>query len=138
MEREELKKRLGEIVYIGADGLNAETKKIVRDACKELGVTIKKSNCKNCLIDAAIVCYAKLKAETEQPKEEEPKEEPQTEQPKEEQPKEEAGPEYVLLPGLDIMFLGLRINERTINDRLARYILTQGFPRRYFAKLPTK
>lgn len=137
MEREELKKRLGEIVYIGADGLNAETKKIVRDACKELGVTIKKSSCKNCLIDAAIVCYAKLKAETEQPKEEQPQPE-QTEQPKEEQPKEEAGPEYVLLPGLDIMFLGLRINERTINDSLARYILTQGFPRGYFAKLPIK
>lgn len=130
MEREELKRRLGEVVYIGADGLNAETKKIVRDACKELGVTIKKSSCKNCLIDAAIVCYAKLKAE--QPKEEQPQPE------QAEKPKEEAGPEYVLLPGLDIMFLGLRINDRTINDSLARYILTQGFPRGYFAKLPTK
>ena len=126
MEKEELKKKLGEIVYIGADGLNAETKKIIRDACKALGVKIKKSNCTNCLIDAAIVCYSKLKAEQ------------QTEAQQTEEQQEKSGAEYVLLPGLDVVFLGYRINAETINDTIARYILKQGFPRRYFAKLPQK
>lgn len=44
---------------------------------------------------------------------------------------------YVLRPGLDVRFNGLRVCETTLTDDMAERILRAGFPERFFIKLPT-
>jgi hypothetical protein len=44
------------------------------------------------------------------------------------------GRAYVLRKGVDVIFGGIRINEATITDDLARKVLARGFERKYFVK----
>lgn len=120
MKQEDLKLKLQAIAAAGFGELTAETRKIIREACKDLGVTLKNTRCKDCYIDAAIACYKKI---TEQQAEQQTEQAAETE--------ERA---YKLKDGIDVIFLGRRINNVTLTDQLARYIIAHGFPKYYFAK----
>lgn len=70
--------------------------------------------CKECYRDAAVALYGIYK------------------------PKEttDNGRAYQLREGLDVIFNGYRINEATLTDKLAKRILKQGFPERFFTRIP--
>ena len=42
---------------------------------------------------------------------------------------------FELKKGVDVIFAGMRINDATLTDDLARKIIKLGFNKRYFAKL---
>ena len=42
---------------------------------------------------------------------------------------------YILKPGVDVYFGSIRVNETTLTDELAEYILARGFMRKYFLKI---
>lgn len=72
--------------------------------------------CKECYKDAAIVLYGIYK-----PKDADEKD----------------GRLWVLRKGLDVIFNGKRINEATLTDTLAYKIVEQGFPTRFFTRMPS-
>lgn len=76
------------------------------------------TNCRNCYIDACVSIYNLLKNDknvtatattTEQ--------------------------KFILKKGVDVIFGGIRINDATLTDNLARKIIKLGFNKKYFAKL---
>lgn len=94
--------------------LTAKEREFVVKYAVENGIQLN-TLCKDCYRDAAIQLYSIYK------------------------PKEEAkenGSAYQLRDGLDVLFNGLRINEATLTDKLAKRILKQGFPERFFKHLP--
>lgn len=113
MEKQELLEQLKAIVQGGSSALNSEKKQLIISTAEELGVKIAKTNCKDCLIDAAVQCYDKLK---------------------ESEPEDNA--EYILHDGVDLLFGGVRINAATLTDELARDIVARGFALKWFKKHP--
>ena len=54
--------------------------------------------------------------------------------PEEQQEEQPEARKYALVPGTDVLFRGLRINEATLTDEIAKTILSQGFPLYLFAR----
>lgn len=107
-----------------AEKITAEQKQLVLSTCKDLGITVAKTNCKSCIFDAAVQCYnALVKQEREKAGADAVAE-------------NDTGAQYVLRDGVDVLFGGLRINAATINDELAHAIVARGFSLRWFAKYP--
>lgn len=108
--------RLRAVVEAGTAGLTDESKAFVKELADANGVTIRRSNCKSCYIDAAIEVYRKLTM-------------PQVEV--------QAEPEthnYILKDGVDLLFNGWRINKTTCTDKAAKRWIAAGFPVKYFAQ----
>lgn len=118
MEYEKIKSELREIVNTPASALTAAQKRRVRAIAKSLGVEFEpKSRCASCYHDAAMQCFTKVQ---------------------EMEAKEGAGEDprkYILKPGVDVYFGSIRVNETTLTDELAEYILARGFKRKNFVKI---
>ena len=106
MEYEKIKSELREIVNTPASALTAAQKRRVRAIAKSLGVEFEpKSRCASCYHDAAMQCFSKVQ---------------------EMEAKEGAGEDprkYILKPGVDVYFGSIRVNETTLTDELAEYVL---------------
>ena len=108
------KERTREIAGKDPRALTDEDRSFIRDLSAEMGMEFSaKKRCANCYIDQAIAIWREM---AKQP---------------EEQPE---GRKYALVPGTDVLFRGLRINEATLTDDLAKTILSQGFPLYLFAR----
>lgn len=94
--------------------LTKADKEFIAGLCDEHGIEIKTS-CSECYRDAVVVLYGKYKTEEET---------------------EEPTSKYVLRKGLDVYFKGKRINEATISDELAEKLVANGFPTRFFTRMP--
>ena len=117
MEKEIVKNDLREIANTPANSLTQAQKKKIRDYAKEYGVAFKpKGGCGLCYHDAAIVIYNKLKNEEA------------------EVAAKNDTRRYVLRPGVDLLFGGVRVNEATLTDELAERIIARGFEKKYFIK----
>lgn len=118
MDYKEMQKVLRDIAETPADMLTAEDKAYVRKAAAELGVQFSagKSRCKACYIDAAILCFSAAK----------------TKEAEESAASDER--RFILVPGTDVYFGNIRVNEATLTDELAERILARGFSKDYFVK----
>lgn len=85
------------------------------ELCTKYNVKLN-TNCRNCYIDACVSIYNLLKNDMKVTS---------------------ATPEqkFELKKGVDVIFAGMRINDATLTDDLARKIIKLGFNKRYFAKL---
>lgn len=90
-----------------------EEKAVIAKECKERGIELN-TKCANCYADAAAVIYSQL--------------------PKDEQ--QQNGRKWVLRPGVDVTFGGVRVCEATITDELAESIVARGFSKMFFATYP--
>ncbi len=84
------------------------------ELCTKYNVKLN-TNCRNCYIDACISIYNLLKNDK--------KVTTATEQ------------KFILKKGVDVLFCGIRINDATLTDDLARKIIKLGFNKEYFTKL---
>lgn len=117
MENEIVKNDLREIANTPAKALTQEHKKKIREYAKEYGVAFKpKSGCGSCYHDAAVIIYNKITNEDV------------------EVAAENDTRRYVLRPGVDLLFGGVRVNEATLTDELAERIIARGFEKKYFIK----
>ena len=108
------KERIREIAGKDPRALTDDDKSFIRDLSAEMGMAFSaKKRCSNCYIDQAIIIWREMaKLPEEQPE----------------------ARKYALVPGTDVLFRGLRINEATLTDELAKTILSQGFPKYLFAR----
>lgn len=114
MNIEETKQELRAIVEKPAKNITGSERDFLTATAEALGVVREgKKNCAKCWHELAMQCWLKLQ-EDEQP--------------------EADGRAYVLRKGVDVIFGGIRINEATITDDLARKVLARGFERKYFVK----
>lgn len=131
----EVLERLKKIAEMLPEEIGAEEKQFVQDQAAGAGVKINvRRNCKNCYIDAAVQIYDKLKrraegeeaqAESEAPTESEKQAESET-------PTESEKPKPLRLrAGVDVFYLGMRINAATSQEDLQK-IKAQGFPAHFF------
>lgn len=93
---------------------SSEEKTVIAAECRERGIELN-TKCPNCYVDAAVLIYSQL--------------------PKREQP-EETGRKWILRPGIDVTFGGIRICAATITDELAEDIVARGFSKMLFAIYP--
>lgn len=116
MTNEEIKSKLREVVNTPARQITEEQKAAVITISADLGVKISpKRNCGSCWHDAAMKILQHMEqSETGKSKDDNRK--------------------YVLKNGVDLLFGSLRINEFTLTDDLARYIISRGFETKYFEK----
>lgn len=100
-----------------ASSLSAEDKKLVRDLSVKYGLEFHpKSRCNECYIEQACKIYALIK---------------------EAKPtKSGAIDGYQLRDGLDVTYHGWRINADTLTKENAEKWLADGFPTKYFIKMP--
>lgn len=108
------KERIREIAGKDPRALTDDDKSFIRDLSAEMGMEFAaKKRCSNCYIDQAIIIWREMaKLPEEQPE----------------------ARKYALVPGTDVLFRGLRINEATLTDELAKTILSKGFPLYLFAR----
>ena len=108
------KERIREIAGKDPRALTEEDKAYVRAMSDEIGIAFSpRKRCSNCYIDQAIAIWREMAKH--------PEEQPEARK-------------YALVPGTDVLFRGLRINEATLTDELAKTILSQGFPKYLFAR----
>lgn len=98
--------------------LTRKEKEQIIELCTKYNIKLN-TNCRNCYIDACFSIYNLFKndknvttdtaTDTEQ--------------------------KYILKKGVDVIFDGMRINDATLTDNLARKIIKLGFNKKYFAKL---
>lgn len=98
--------------------LSADDKAFIKNMSEQLGLAFTpRGNCKRCYQDQAVAIYKAIKEhDAEQP----------------------TSDHYQLRDGLDVIwsFNGMRINESTITDEVAAFILEHGFPRKFFKHIP--
>lgn len=111
MSEQELRELCARVVKRGKT--NADEKKTIAEECEARGIKLNQK-CANCYIDAAAIIYTQLP----------------------EQEKEEDGRKWVLRPGVDVTFGGVRVCEATITDELAEKIVARGFSKMFFATYP--
>ena len=104
-------------IAVRASSLRAEDKKLVRDLSVKYGLEFRpKSRCNECYIEQACKIYALIK---------------------EAKPtKSGAVDGYQLRDGLDVTYHGWRINADTLTKENAEKWLADGFPLKYFVKVP--
>lgn len=95
--------------------LTYKEREYIIELCVKYNIKLNK-NCQNCYIDACLSIYNLLKndinvasATLEQ--------------------------KYILKNDVDVLFCGIRINNATLTDNLARKIIKLGFNKKYFAKI---
>lgn len=100
-----------------ASSLRSEDKKLIRDLSVKYGLDFRpKSRCNECYIEQACKIYALIK---------------------EAKPtKSGAVDGYQLREGLDVTYHGWRINADTLTKENAEKWLADGFPTKYFIKMP--
>lgn len=100
-----------------ASSLSAEDKKLIRDLSVKYGLEFRpKSRCNECYIEQACKIYALIK---------------------EAKPtKSGAVDGYQLREGLDVTYHGWHINADTLTKENAEKWLADGFPTKYFIKMP--
>lgn len=100
-----------------ASSLRAEDKKLIRDLSAKYGLEFRpKSRCNECYIEQACKIYALIK---------------------EAKPtKSGAVDGYQLRDGLDVTYHGWHINADTLTKENAEKWLADGFPTKYFIKMP--
>jgi len=100
-----------------ASSLRAEDKKLIRDMSAKYGLEFRpKSRCNECYIEQACKIYALIK---------------------EAKPtKSGAVDGYQLREGLDVTYHGWHINADTLTKENAEKWLADGFPTKYFIKMP--
>lgn len=118
MNYQEIKEQTRRIAELQSYEITAEDKALIRKCAADLGVQFSagKNRCKACYIDAAILCYheaARLEAVEASASDEH---------------------QYVLVPGTDVFFGSIRVNEATITDELAERLIERGFSKTYFVK----
>ena len=112
------KERTREIAGKDPRALTDEDRSFIRDLSAEMGMEFSaKKRCANCYIDQAIAIWREMAKLPEEQQEEQPE-----------------ARKYALVPGTDVLYRGLRINEATLTDELAKTILSQGFPLYLFAR----
>jgi len=107
---------------VNAGSVTKEDKKELTRIANGLELKVANASCKSCWIDLAVLCWQKLQ-DTQ----------------KEvltgggvEDSKEKG--RWGVRPGLDVYFLGQRVNECTITDALAENLLAKGFPRKFLVE----
>lgn len=96
--------------------LTRKEREQIVELCAKYNIKLN-TNCQNCYIDACVSIYNLLKndknvttaTDTEQ--------------------------KFILKKGVDVIFCGIRINDATITDDLARKIIKLGFNKEYFTKI---
>lgn len=111
MENEEIKERIREIINTPASMLSNSDKQFLLDAGQQVGVP--KGTCQRCWHDYAMRVWKALDVE---------------------QQEEQDTRAYVLRDGVDVFFGNIRVNDATLTEDLARYLLDHGFNRKYFKK----
>lgn len=111
MSEQELRELCAKVVKRGRT--YADEKEIIAAECEARGINLN-TKCPNCYIDAAAVIYSQL-----------PKPEPEVN-----------GRKWILRPGIDVTFGGIRVCEATITDELAESIVARGFSKMFFAIYP--
>ena len=112
MENEEIKKRIREIINTPASMLSNSDINFLLKVGLRVGV-LKNGTCKRCWHDYAMQLWNALDVE---------------------QQDEQDTRAYVLRDGVDVFFGNIRVNAATLTDELARYLLENGFNRKYFKK----
>lgn len=104
-------------IAVRASSLRAEDKKLIRDLSVKYGLEfLPKSRCNECYIEQACKIYALIK---------------------EARPtKSGAVDGYQLRDGLDVTYHGWHINADTLTKENAEKWLADGFPTKYFIKMP--
>lgn len=104
-------------IAVRASSLRAEDKKLIRDLSVKYGLEfLPKSRCNECYIEQACKIYALIK---------------------EAKPtKSGAIDGYQLRDGLDVTYHGWHINADTLTKENAEKWLADGFPTKYFVKMP--
>ncbi len=102
-----------------ASSLRAEDKKLIRDLSAKYGLEFRpKSRCNECYIEQACKIYALIK---------------------EAKPtKNGAVDGYQLREGLDVTYHGWHINKDTLTKENAEKWIADGFPLKYFVKVPNE
>lgn len=119
MTNEQIKDQLREIVNTPARQITEEQKQTVLDIAQQIGLNVKpRKNCGSCYHDAAMQILGRI-VETEEPESEKATDD---------------GRKYILKKGIDLLFGTIRVNELTLTDDMARYIISRGFEKKYFAK----
>lgn len=93
----------------------ADERAFVKAEAEALGLSVKKTNCRQCWSDLAVEVVARLKAAQS----------PET---------APAAGRWSVVPGLDVVCRGRRINTETITDELAEWLLSIGFPKKYLVE----
>jgi hypothetical protein len=122
---EKTKSRILEI----ANGATIEDadKSAIKEAAKELGIKIKNTRCKSCLIDAAILCALEIR------KDGSPEKEPEKEPQKATEQTPEKPKRYKLKDGINITFNFSAVNNRTCNTpEKCEKMIRKGVPLKYF------
>ena len=100
-----------------ASSLRAEDKKLIRDLSVKYGLEFRpKSRCNECYIEQACKIYALIKGNKPT--------------------KSGAVDGYQLREGLDVTYHGWHINADTLTKENAEKWLADGFPTKYFVKMP--
>ena len=103
-------------IIVNKKTLTRKEREQIVELCTKYNIKLN-INCRNCYIDACVSIYNLLKndknvttaTDTEQ--------------------------KYILKKGVDVIFGGIRINDATLTDDLARKIIKLGFNKKYFAKI---
>lgn len=104
----------------GREKMTPANKAYLLQVCEALGIgKPKNARCANCWRDAATLCWIEARMRLEGRA----------------SGKQMHG--YALREGVDVLYMGQRINAATLTDELARRILDNGFPPSYFAHIPT-
>lgn len=111
MNENELRELCVSVVKIGRT--TQEQKNVIAEECERRNIPLNR-RCANCYVDAAAIIYAQL-----------PKSDPESD-----------GRQWVLRPGVDVLFGGIRICDTTLTDALAETIAARGFDVKFFAKMP--
>ena len=96
--------------------LTRKEREYIIELCTKYNISLN-TNCQNCYVDACVTIYNLLNnnksvttaTDTEQ--------------------------KFELKKGIDVLFCGMRINNATLTDALARKIIKLGFNKEYFAKI---
>lgn len=86
-----------------------EDREKLREFAIEYDVPFKEKNCNNCWIDLAVTIWKKIE--------------------RAQKSKEGMGGRWSVRKNLDVYYLGVRVNEQTINDTLAERLIKKGFPK---------
>lgn len=101
---------------VNKKALTRKEREYIIELCKKYNISLN-NNCRNCYIDACVSIYNLLKNDKNITTD------TATEQ------------KYILKKGVDVLFGGIRINNATLTDNLARKIIKLGFNTKYFAKI---
>lgn len=116
---DEIKERLRAIINKSARTLTDEEKDYLFSLGERLGIEKQgKFGCQKCWHDLAIRCWQDIAAREE-------KDAPKS---------AETDRKYVLKKGVDLLFGQIRVNEMTLTDELAEYIIGKGFEKKWFEK----